>query len=117
MQKRPYYVITYTREGDGYEATVMYVGCNYKAACDRYKFLYEDVKRREYIDEGVNEDNIDGHYSAPQDHLDVGNAIWSSLSDNDCYWVSIELRAIYLNEFINNTREVCYKNYNPKAKY
>ena len=41
MGKRPYYVIMWHRDYDGHEHIIEYVGVNYKAAQERFKYLFE----------------------------------------------------------------------------
>lgn len=117
MAKRPLYVLTYIRDYDGYESINEYIGSNYKAACARYLELYNYVRQRDFLDENVAEDRIDGNFRTPPTELKPGQSIASYLNDNDCFYITIELSCIMPGAFRISQMEEQYKAHYPNAKY
>lgn len=119
MGKRPYYIIHYIRDYDGYETFLEYVGSNYKAALNRYIKLFEYLKKRDFIDEGVAEENISAELRLPtEDHpLRPGGNLWSYLNDNDSFYESICISCCYTNSYSNSFFEEKYKTEFPDSKY
>lgn len=117
MGKRPYYVISYTREYDGYETVVEYIGTNYKAALNRYIKLIEYIKQRDFLDEHVEEERIEQRVNLPERQLEPGQSVYSYLNDNDCYYMSIEMRCLNTDTFHTIAFENKYKIEYPNAKH
>lgn len=119
MGNRPYYIITYIRDYDGYETNLEYVGSNYKAAINRYIKLFQYLKQRDFLDEGVAEENIYSDLKLPtEDHpLEPGRQLWSYLNDNDSFYESVCIACRYTNSFLTPYFEDKYKNEFPDSKY
>ncbi len=119
MGKRPYYVILFTKEYDGYETYLVYAGTNWKAACDRYKSYYQFIRNRDFINEGIEEARIEDGFRTPDPNtpLRPWQNIYSYINDNDCYYVNIQLWCIETNKFMQDTAETNYKNMFPNSKY
>ena len=125
MGKRPYYVLEHTVDYDGYNSYLDYVGYNLEAALARFDFLYRDLRRQYYEDEGVN--NINGTYpEINKDGLKLpGACITAYLNDDDQCWINLTLRSVNTGEFLRSdgdwrqerSREVRYKQEYPNAKY
>ena len=124
MEKRPYYIITHFVEYDGYSDYFDYVGVNAKAALERFKYLYDDLRRQYFTDEHV---QVVGEYF-PNDlkveHLVPGQVFGANLNDDNECWISIRLSVVHTGEFQrtdggweDRAREVRYRTQNPKAKY
>ena len=77
MGKRPYYIISYTRDYEGYETVIEYIGTNYKAALNRYIKLIEYIKQRDFLDEHVEEDRIEQRVQLPEGELTPGHSVYS----------------------------------------
>ena len=119
MGKRPYYVINYIRDYDGYETYLEYIGSNYKAALNRYIKLFEYLKKRDFIDEGVAEENISAELRLPTEDrpLEPGQTLWSYLNDNDSFYESISISCRYTNSYSTPFFEEKYKTEFPDSKY
>lgn len=119
MGKRPYYIITYIKDYDGYETYLEYVGSNYKAAVNRYIKLYEYLKQRDFIEQGVAEENICGDLRLPtkDDPLEVGRTFWSYLNDNDSFYESISISCRNTDSFFTTSFEENYKREFPNSKH
>ena len=117
MGKRPYYIIKHTKDYDGYECYVDYIGTNYKAALHRYKKLIDYIKQRWFIDDGVDENNIEQRIDIPQHQLLPGQATYSYLNDSDCFYISIEMSCMETNKFAIADFEQLYKRDYPDSKY
>lgn len=114
--KRLRYVISYSKEYDGYEHTVYYIGSNEKAAIERYRYVIEYLKRVRFFNEGVNEDEIQTTINMPTRPLQNNETIYSSISD-DNEWITIVLQAIVMNTFIEDEEEQRYLDEHPEAKF
>lgn len=114
---RKYYVISVQREYDGYETTIEYIGTNFKAACERYQKLFQYIKQRDFLDEGIAEDRIEANFRMPQAEMRPGDNNWSNLNDNDCYYISVVMHCITTNHFQSQFWEDRYKQETPNAKY
>lgn len=117
MGKRPYYVIMWNRDYEGHESIIEYVGTNYAAAKARYRWLYDFLRQREFVDEGVAEDRIEGHFNELPAIMNVGQSVCSSLYDNDCYYIDIEIKCLNANTWSNGSMEDRYKLDFPNSKY
>lgn len=117
MGKRPYYLIYWTRDCDGYEFFPEYIGTNYKAALERYVQLFEYIRQNEFIDEGVNPDHIRGEVNLPRNPLLPGQEQASWINDDDTCWISVHLRCVTTGEFMSGVFERRYKEQFPNAKY
>ena len=117
MGNRPYYIISYTRDYDGYETFIEYVGTNYKAALDRYVALVNYIKQRDFLDCGIEEDRIDMRVDIPQTPLQPGHRTYAYINDNDCGYMTGELRFVNTNRFLTSTFEEKYKATHPNSKY
>jgi len=115
--KRPYYVITYTRDCDGYDSYLTYIGTNWKAAYQRYLSLIEYIKQREFIDYGANEDELNIDIRRTDTPLRVGNDIYSYINNDDNCWISICLKCVNTHKFLDSGYEARYKNQFPNSKY
>ena len=117
MGKRPYYIISYTRDYDGYETVIEYIGTNYKAALNRYIKLIEYIKQRDFLDEHVGEDRIEQRVQLPEGGLPPGRSVYSYMNDNDCYYISIEMRCMNTDTFSTPAFETKYQQEHPNAKH
>lgn len=120
MSKRPYYVITRSVEtdGDGINSYTDYIGCNLEAAKNRLKYLRDEMKKQYFLDQGTPENEIiitqpDWNFKT----LDEHRYIEVYIRDESYAWITIMLRCIKLNEFIDTHREQAYKRLFPDAKY
>ena len=119
MGKRPYYIIVFSKEYDGYENYIVYTGTNWKAACDRYKAFYQYVRQRDFINEGIEEGRIeDGFRPAdPNNPIRPWQNLCSYINDNDCYYVTIQLWCVETDVFSNAQAEEKYKEMFPNSKH
>ena len=115
--KRPYYVITYIREYDGYDSWVEYIGTNWKAAYNRYLKLVKYVEERELLNEGVDPDEVNRHIQEITEPLAPGRMISAYVNDNNCYYMTIKLECLTTNSFIDRGFEQKYKEEFPNSKY
>ena len=143
MSKRPYYLITHIIDCDGYTSYIDYLGVNAVAAIDRFKHLASEIRRRYFIDEGIETDRIyygngqeweDVLTLAPEDLNELGKAFTIFMNDDNCCWVNVKISVIETGEFFhyppqgrwdtgqtvwcdNLNREAQYKEAHPNAKY
>ena len=117
MSKRPYYIIYYTTEYDGYRAQIKYIGTNFKAARDRYYFLREYIIQHYFLDEGVQEDRIEKYYADVPDNMHIGETICSSMNDGDMMYDTLSLACVDTLHFFNNDEERKYKIAYPNSKF
>lgn len=117
MGKRPYYVIMWHRDYDGHEHIIEYVGVNYKAAQERFKYLFEFLYQRDFIDEGVNADRIERHMYDFPPVLQPGQSVYGYINDQDCYYIDLELKCLHTGKFHNQHLEDRYKQDFPNSKY
>ena len=117
MGKRPYYVLYYTTEYDGYNTTIEYIGYNFKAAKARYKALWDYVYQHGFIDEGIEADRIEGEFRPAPDEMHPGQEIGSYINDQNEMWDSIHLVCMNTGAFTNPQKEEEYKRSHPNAKY
>lgn len=124
MGTRPYYIIYHTVDYDGYEVYIDYVGSNFKAAADRYNSLFQSMRQRNFLDDGVEEDNINGSYTDPIEIKDrPGTCAYSYLNDNDTYYLNITMMCTLTGKFTpapngaENIYETDYRNRYPNSKY
>lgn len=114
---RKYYVIRLEREYEGYETNIMYIGTNAKAAIDRYTKLFQYVKQRDYLDEGVAPDRIEENFRMPSPEMNPGEQCYSGLNDGDCYYETLVFSCHTTNHFSIPAFEDRYKRETPNAKY
>ena len=114
---RPFYIVSYTREYDGYESIIEYIGTNYKAALNRYIKLIEYIKQRDFLDENIAEDRIEQTVRLPEQQLLPGQSVYSYMNDNDCCYMSFELSCMNTGSFRTQSFEEKYKRDCPNAKY
>ena len=117
MGKRPYYIISYTRDYEGYETVIEYIGTNYKAALNRYIKLIEYIKQRDFLEEHVEEDRIEQRVNIPDSELIPGQSVYSYINDNDCFYISVEMRCMNTDTFTTAIFENQYKQEYPNAKH
>jgi len=117
MGKRPYYIISYTRDYEGYETVIEYIGTNYKAALNRYIKLIEYIKQRDFLEEHVEEDRIEQRVQLPEGELTPGHSVYSYMNDNDCFYISVEMRCMNTDTFSTARFENQYKQEYPNAKH
>ena len=117
MGKRPYYIISYTRDYDGYETIIEYIGTNYKAALNRYIKLIEYIKQRDFLEENVQEDRIEQRTNIPETQLQPGQRVYSYMNDNDCFYITIEMFCINTDKFQTARFENQYEQEYPNAKH
>lgn len=115
MGKRPYYVITQTNEGDGYNADTIYIGTNFKAAVARFRYIFEKIRDNDFGD--VDRDRLEASFPDIPNEFPNGRSIWASINDNDCYYTSLELSMLNTDTFKNRNLEDMYKRDNPEAKH
>lgn len=121
MGTRTYYVISHVFDYDGYSFYVDYLGTNFQAVVERYRWLFQDLKERYFLNEGVDEGDVTTDYVDPIDResLDRGTVISSSMNDDNA-WVTLSIRGMKSNAF--NHEDVTgveerYRMNNPNAKY
>lgn len=117
MGKRPYYVIMWHRDYEGHESVIEYVGTNYAAAKARYRWLFDYLRQREFLDEGIAADRIEGRFNELPAAMVPGQSICSYMNDNDCFYIDIEVRCLATNAFANQQMESRYKQDFPDSKY
>ena len=117
MGKRPYYIINIIRDYDGYDSILEYIGTNYKAALNRYARLIEYIKQEEFFDQGVREGDMEIRIGMPENPLQPGEAVFSTVYDNDCCYYTIELFCRNTDVFNNQLHEEKYKREYPDAKH
>ena len=117
MGKRPYYIIKYVTDYDGYDDRLMYLGTNYKAACNRYLRLVHYLKKRHFLDEGVAEHNISLSIGEPPAAMVPGNSVYTYMNDNDSYYLTVSMRCIDTNRFMDQSYEDMFRQDFPDSKY
>lgn len=117
MGKRPYYVIYYTTEYDGYNTVIKYVGNNFQAAKARYRALYDYVYQHLFLDEGVHEDDICTEFRPVPENMQPGQQIGSYINDQNEMWDSVNIVCLNSGSFVSPREEEEYKNNYPNAKY
>jgi len=117
MGNRKFYSLEFLIDNEGYHNNVIYFGPNYKAACDRYRFLFNFIKKRHFIDEGVMENDIYQTFREPPENISYGGSVESYLNDQDCYYVTIKLSCVKSKGFISDSMEAEYKRQFPDGKY
>lgn len=117
MGKRPYYILEFSRDCEGYFSETIYIGTNWKAALDRYVTAFQYIRKMDFLDEGVNEDDIEERLNMPEHQLAPGESVCSYMNDqNECY-DSLYLRCLYTNQFHAPAWEGFYKERYPNSKY
>lgn len=117
MAKRPYYIVSYSVECDGYDYYIAYIGTNYKAACNRYNWLCDYLKRIYFTDEGFEDRLLNLSVVAPPDSLLVSRQHWSYMNDDrDCY-ISIGIQCANTDGFCIPSQEVAYKRDYPNSTH
>lgn len=120
MGVRTYYVIFHTVDYDGYNTYIDYIGTNYEAAANRYRWLYNFLKEHHYLNIDVAEERIQKYYDEPNKQtLDRNGIICSSMSDDEM-WLSLVIKSIKTNGFDKyegNNIEERYKLEFPNSKY
>ena len=111
--KRPYYIISVQAEGDGYESWIAYIGTNYKAALNRYRWYFNRIKNTDFH----NVDGLEEHFQIPDKPLEPGQSAWGSLYDGYEYYTAVHLECRSTNTFYKSNLEDEYKEAYPKAKY
>lgn len=121
MGKRPYYVLYYTTEYDGYNSTVVYVGYDFKAAKARYKALYDFIYDTDFIQNGIEADRIEGDFRPAPEDLRPGQRVSSWLNDQCETYDSINLVCLNTGAFMGNQNmqhlEELYQMNHPNAKF
>lgn len=122
MGKRPYYILFYTTEYDGYNTEIVYIGSNFKAAKERYRALYDYIYDRDFIQQGVEPDRIDATFrQAPDDKMTPGQHISSWLNDQNETYDSVHLMCLNTGIFSGRGEmthlEELYQMNHPNAKY
>lgn len=118
MGKRPYYILYYTSEYDGYSVNIEYIGHNYKAAKARYKALWDYVYQHYFLDEGIEPNRIEGEFvPAPEKEMRLNQNVGSYINDQCDMWSSIHLVCMNTGAFVNSHKEAEYKRNHPNAKY
>lgn len=117
MGKRPYYIIIFDRDCEGYYTDVCYIGTNWKAALDRYRTIIDCIKEVDFLNEGVDPDHIYSRVNLPERQLNPGEQIQSYLNDDNVCWDTITLKCMNTNKFTNNNWETKYKALFPNSKY
>ena len=108
MAKRPYYIISYSIDCDGYDYYIAYIGTNYRAACNRYNWLCDYLKKIYFADEGFNDEQLNLSVSAPPDSLEVTRQHWSYMNDDrDCY-IGIGIQCVNTDKFFIPAQEAEY---------
>ena len=115
--KRPYYIISFIRECDGFDSYIIYLGVNWKAAYSRYLSAIDYIKEREFLDYGANEDELNIDIQRAQAPLEIGRYIRAYLNNDDNCWVTVELRCVNTHHFLDQYFENKYKNQFPDSKY
>lgn len=117
MSKRWKYVIYYTVDYDGYDVRIAYIGSNRKAALHRYSQLYEYLVYRYYLNENIDDEDVNRNYHDPSTLVEGVTQVHSSISDNqDCY-ICLTLKAQKEHEFELAWDEDRYKAFFPDSKY
>ena len=124
MGNRPYYIITHTVDYDGYGDYFDYIGVNAKAAKARFGFLYRDLRRIYYEENGAGRINGDLP-DVDVELLENGRVYTAYLNDDDQCWIGITLRKVATGVFQQSDggvgdgyrREDLYKREFPNAKY
>ena len=121
MGKRPYYILFYTTEYDGYNTEVVYVGYNQKAAKERYKALYDYIYERDFIQQGVEPDRIEGDFRPAPDDMTPGQHVVSWLNDQNEIYDSIHILCLNTGTFSGRGEmahlEELYQMNHPNAKF
>lgn len=117
MGNRKYYVLAWHRDYDGHEHIIEYVGTNYAALKARYRWLFDFLKQREFLDEGIAEERIEARFNDLPATMEPGQSYYAYMNDNDCFYIDIEVRCMYTNSFCNRQMEDRYKLDFPDSKY
>lgn len=117
MGKRPYYVVTYERDCEGYYTEVCYIGSNWKAAVDRYRAAYDKIKEMDFTRHGLTDEQIYTEFRNPTEKLFPGQNIRSYINDDNMCWDSVCLLCMKANEFSQQGWEDYYKACFPNSKY
>ena len=117
MGTRPYYVIMWHRDYDGHEHIIEYVGTNYKAAKERFRYLFEFIYQRDFLDEGIAAERVERHFNECPATLLPGQSVYAYMNDNDCYYIDLELKCMNTGKFHNQHMEDRYKQDFPNSKY
>ena len=117
MGNRPYYVIMWHRDYDGHEHVIEYVGTNYAAVKARFRWLFDFLRQREFLDEGVAEDRIEARFNDLPEEMTPGTSCYAYINDSDCYYVDLEVKCLHTNAFCNRSVEDRYKLDFPDSKY
>lgn len=117
MGKRPYYIIYVTKDCDGYESWIEYIGSNWKAAYARFLSLIESIKQEYFYDEGVDQEHIFVNFNPATQPLEINREIYAGINDDDCCWMSIYMKCLPTGQFAIPMHEERYRRDNPNAKY
>ena len=117
MGKRPYYIIQYDRDCDGYYSDIVYLGTNYKAALDRYVATIDNIKREDFLESGIHEEDIRMNVNLPNEPLAPGQQVSSWMNDDNECWDTIILKCMNAHQFSRERWETDYKNRFPNSKY
>ena len=117
MGKRPYYILEFCRDCDGYYSETIYIGTNWKAALDRYRAAFAYIKKIDFYDHGIHDDDINGELRMPDHQLVPGQSVCSYLNDDNECWDSLYLKCRETNKFHNTEWERYYKELYPNSKY
>jgi len=118
MGTRPYYIINTVIDYDGYASHIDYIGNNWKAAYDRFNVLIDNLKYKEFLDHGIEEQNINIRINRPQNEpLQPGQSIWAYLDDDCEIYISVQLLCMTTNHFKFDDDERIYKQRYPDSKY
>ena len=117
MGTRPYYVIMWHRDYDGHEHIIEYVGTNYQAAKERFRYLYEFIYQRDFLDEGIAADRVERHIHDFPATMLPGQSVYAYMNDNHCYYIDLELKCMNTGRFHNQHMEDRYKQDFPDSRY
>jgi len=116
---RPYYIISYIRDYDGYDVSIEYIGTNYKAALDRYAKIFQYIKQRDFLEEDVEEENIEQRLHLPDGKEDLapGHCVASYINDGNEFYGTIKLECVLSKQFLTRRFEEEYRAECPNSKY
>lgn len=128
MGKRNYYIISHHVEYDGYNYYIDYIGCNQKAAADRFFFFCEEIKNQYFLEENIAPDRINESYPDNiilERELRPYETVNCYMNDDEECWINITLQCMPMGGFAdigrtdahNRERENRYKNRYPNSKY
>ena len=107
MSKRPYYVIVTTIDYEGYDLKINCISNSLKEIKKRYNATIRYYEKIYFTDEDIPEDDIRIDISKIPKNISVGQSVYSSISDDNCY-ITVMVHALDKDTFYNKRMEDYY---------